>query len=173
MATCFSWHKALTQYMLLLKPFEIMKRLLASLFHIRNSPFRQIYSLLWILLRGKGRNKHIFTFPHLGGEGMHIKLKGITKSILICISIRDESVKAELKKRDRHWEFTQKAPFVETPSLVRGENEALECVLAWQRRDERASDSSHWDLLLLCLILSSGRLAAWEQRSEPRPWSGH
>lgn len=71
-------------------------------------------------------------------------MKCITKFILICISIRDESVKAELKKRDRpQREFTQKALFVETPSPVRGENEALECVLAWQRRDERATDSSH------------------------------
>lgn len=75
---------------------------------------------------------------------MHIKLKHITKLILICFSIRHESVKAELKKRDRHRESSLgKLSLWRLPPLCVGENEALECVLAWQRRDERASDSSH------------------------------
>ena len=72
-ATCFSWHEALTQYAAAEAQrctyyFERDKETTAS-FTSSHSPFRKIYSLLWILLRGKGRNKHIFTFPHSREKG--------------------------------------------------------------------------------------------------------
>jgi len=69
---------------------------------------------------------------------MHIKLKRITGFILICMPIWGESVKSELKIRDRHIKSSHESLFEETPSPVHDENKALECVLAWQRRDERS-----------------------------------
>lgn len=62
-------------------------------------------------------NTYIYSFLHQG-KGMHIKLKHITKFVLICISISDESVKAELKKRDRQR--------VHSESSLRGDS--LPCV---------------------------------------------
>lgn len=122
---------------------------------IQNTHFRQIYSIHWSPLRGKGRNKHIFTLPHIRGIRMHMKLERITRFILLCISIRDESVKAEFKKeRGRQRIHSESSLCGDSLPLLQGENETLECVLAWQSRDERASDSGRWDLLLLRLILS-------------------
>lgn len=117
---CFRYYKARRRNTY--KPHFLM--------YCRKPSLWKIYSALWNLLRGNSRNKHIFTLSHIREKGMHKKLKSITKFILICISIRDESVKAELKERDRQSEFTQKALFVETPSPVWGENEALECAPA-------------------------------------------
>lgn len=82
---------------------------------IQNTHFRQIYSIHWNLLRGKGRNKNIFTLAHIRGIRMHMKLERITRFILLCICIGANQLKWNLKKREADGEFTQKALFVDTP----------------------------------------------------------
>lgn len=71
-----------------------------------------------------------------------MKLEHITRFILLCISIRDESVKAEFKEeRGRERIHSESSLCGDSLPLLQGENETLECVLAWRSRDERASDS--------------------------------